>query len=473
MKIINLIFVFLTFGGMAQSFVKGPYLLYDDDNTRMEVLWQMDGVSNDTLVWGRTMDFESGMIVMPEFGPDHQHRVILSGLDPGTRYFYKVSNRQNEYHASFVTAPPEGQEALTFFAYGDSRSGIAIHDRIASMVNDCWMDQESSQTFILSMGDLVTSGDNENSWRTELFDPEYSNIRSMMAHIPLMACRGNHEASAVLFARYFPYPFINRYYYSMDYGPAHFTFIDTYMPYKAGTEQYQWLVNDLANSEKPWKFVILHPPLWSAAGGHENNRTAQEILGPLFEAHQVAIVFAGHNHYYSRAVTMCPDGDSLFHVTTGGGGASLHTPLSDQPHVVTASRRHHFCRLHILNETLLQFTAISDSGEIIDQFSIDRDLAGVTEPDPGNSLSIHPNPFSDHTVVEYALDTHATVSISLYNLQGEEVFRIVPETQQAKGLYRQETDVSTLPPGIYLCKMNMKNDEGKRMVMSRKIIITR
>lgn len=472
MKIFRLILIFLTFDGMAQTFVKGPYLLYDNDNTRMEVLWQMDGFSNDTLAYGESADYEAGITVVPEFGLDHQHRIILNGLKPGTKYYYRIRNGIRDFHASFLTAPQAGQQNLTFFAYGDSRSGIAAHDRLASMINDCWMDQGSGQTFILSMGDLVTSGDHEYSWTNELFDTNYLNIRRMMSHIPLMACRGNHEGSAVLFAKYFPFPYFEPYYYSMDYGPAHFIFLDLYIPLKPGSEQYQWLVNDLSHSQSPWKFVILHPPIWSAGGGHENSAMAQEFIEPLCEDYHVAMVFAGHNHYYARAVVKNSEGDSVIHITTGGG-APLHTPKNDQPNVVNAVKSHHFCKISIINENLLTFSAISDSGEIIDQFAIDRGVNAVTDGQSGNFLNIQPNPFSDHTVVEYTLDTDARVSISLYNLQGEEVLRIVPETALDQGTYKILIESAGLTRGAYICEMKVMTGDGKTQSTSRKVFVNK
>ena len=57
-------------------------------------------------------------------------------------------------------------------------------------------------------------------------------------------------------------------YYSFDYGPAHITVVDQYVSFAPGSAQYIWLENDLAASQKLWKFVILHEPAWSAAGGH-------------------------------------------------------------------------------------------------------------------------------------------------------------------------------------------------------------
>ena len=75
---------------------------------------------------------------------------------------------------------------------------------------------------------------------------------------------------------------------------------------------------DLAASAKPWKFIVLHEPGWSAGGGHGNNTTVQNDIQPLAVQYGVAIVFGGHNHYYARANV-----SGVTHLTMGGGGAPL------------------------------------------------------------------------------------------------------------------------------------------------------
>jgi hypothetical protein len=80
--------------------------------------------------------------------------------------------------------------------------------------------------------------------------------------------------------------------------------------------QLTWLEDDLASTGKPWKFIVLHEPGWSAGGGHKNNEEVQEFIQPLAEKYGVSAVFNGHNHYYARAVV-----NNVQHVTAGGGGA--------------------------------------------------------------------------------------------------------------------------------------------------------
>ncbi|MBT8387708.1 MAG: T9SS type A sorting domain-containing protein, partial [Ignavibacteria bacterium] len=132
--------------------------------------------------------------------------------------------------------------------------------------------------------------------------------------------------------------------------------------YGPGSAQLTWLENDLAASTKPWKFIYLHEPGWSA-GGHGNEIPVQLYIQPLCEQYGVPIVFGGHNHYYARAVV-----NGVQHITTGGGGAPLYLPDPSYPNIVTATRANHFCTIAI-DDGLLSFKAIKPDGTLIDSFT--------------------------------------------------------------------------------------------------------
>jgi hypothetical protein len=75
-------------------------------------------------------------------------------------------------------------------------------------------------------------------------------------------------------------------------------------------------------------------------------------------------LFAGHNHYYARAVV-----NGVQHVTTGGGGAPLYTPDPGYPNVVATTETHHFCKVKLVGD-VLDFKAVTPAGAVIDSFII-------------------------------------------------------------------------------------------------------
>jgi hypothetical protein len=180
-----------------------------------------------------------------------------------------------------------------------------------------------------------------------MFSPSFTNIRTELANLSFLPIMGNHEGSGSLFLRYFPQPYVNAGYWSFDYGPVHVVLMDQYVSYGAGSAEYNWVKNDLASTTKLWKVVMIHEPGWSANGGHSNNTTIQTVYEPLFEQYHVALVLAGHNHYYARAMV-----DGIPELTVGTGGAPLYTPQTGQPNVVFTYKGNGYAKFSINGNTL-------------------------------------------------------------------------------------------------------------------------
>jgi len=362
-----LVLVFcITFIADAASIRKGPYMLYPGNDDEMTVLWQLDGTDTCTLEWGRNTSYSDGNVVTSEYGSDHQHRYTISGLLPATKYYYRVVIGTNEYPGSFLSAPEPLAQNLKFLAYGDTRTYPADQNAVCARMMTTINADPDYQTFTLHAGDWVSAGDNESDWTNQFFPRSYSGILNLQANLPINGCMGNHEQSGALYVKYYPYPYVANRYWSFDYGPAHVAVVDQYVNYAPGSSQYNWLVNDLANTSKPWKFLLFHEPGYSA-GGHGDNMDVRNRIQPLCEQYRVDIVFAGHNHYYARC-----EANGIPHITTGGGGAPLYGPDPNySTYVVKTSQSHHFCKIDIQGR-FLNCTVIDRNGAQIDSFSIEH-----------------------------------------------------------------------------------------------------
>ncbi len=236
-----------------------------------------------------------------------------------------------------------------------------IHDTIAARISAHSSTDPTLQTFILATGDIVSDGNLDWMWDRQLFSPEYINIRQVFANMAFIPIMGNHDGNGILFQKYFPYPYVRQSYWSFDYGPAHIAMLDQYSPYRSGSDQYNWLKNDLETSDKTWKFIVLHQPGWSAS---ENTMITQRDIVPLAEEYGVALVFGGHNHYYARAEV-----NGVTHLTVGGGGAPLYSPNPNAENVLVSRSVHSFAEIQIHGQQL-DCTVIDLDGNIIDSFSI-------------------------------------------------------------------------------------------------------
>jgi len=372
---------------------KGPYLLYPGNNTQMTVLWQLDGTQSCTLEWGETTSYSDGSTGTSEYGSDHQHKYTITGLTVNTKYYYRVTVGASQYTGSFRAAPSNSATSVKFLAYGDTRTYPADHDTVCEAMVDAFVDDANYQSFTLLAGDWVNAGENETDWTNQYFNRSYSNALEMMASLPINGCIGNHEwdsgsSPPTYYDKYWPYPYVNGFYWSFDYGPVHVAVIDQYdESYSTGSAQHNWLINDLANTTKEWKILQFHEPGYSA-GGHGNSSSVQSYIQPLCETYDVDIVFAGHNHYYARC-----DRNGVKHITTGGGGAPLYAPDPGYPYLEAYSQNYHYCKIDIDGKQL-DFEAVKPNGTVIDSFTLSHELYAQIDSPAADSNECYGEPVS-------------------------------------------------------------------------------
>jgi hypothetical protein len=433
---------------------KQPYLVYSGINTEMDVHWQLSLPESCMIEWGLDTLYSTGSAETGVYGSDFQHKYTITGLTPGTRYYYRVTAGSDLFAGSFRAAPAHDATSVKLYAYGDCRTYPAAHNLVCQDVISIYAADPDFRTIILCMGDLVTYGDREADWDDEFFLSTSLYVREMLADLPYQSCMGNHEDSGILFEKYFPYPSVADRYWSFDYGPVHVAVVDQYVTYGTGSPQLVWLENDLASTTKPWKFVCLHEPGWSA-GGHPNNTAVQSRIHPLLVQYGAIILFAGHNHYYARALV-----DGIHHVTTGGGGAPLYPPDPGYPYVVAASQTYHFCTIDI-DGPLLHFEAINTGSSVVDSFTVVHPSASVPDKVQGQELLMlappSPSPFTGSTTLAFALSRPVAARLEIFDIHGRKIRTLFadrpgPGSQSVvwDGTNDEGAEVSA---GAYLCRL--------------------
>lgn len=81
-------------------------------------------------------------------------------------------------------------------------------------------------------------------------------------------------------------------------------------------------------------------------------------------------------------------------------------------------------------------------------------------------FSVYPNPLAKTTTVSYSLATESNISISFFDLMGNET-RLLPNQQQSPGIHHSEVDVAVLSSGMYLCALKV----GTRVFYKKVAII--
>lgn len=400
-RVIPFLVAFIIFSTMIQhnsfdseNMRKGPYLIYPGNNTVMTILWQTNSQANSTIEWGKTDSCSDGRAVVFEKNSghnEHQFSYTITNLTPASRTYYKVIVDGVNYNGSFLAAPDNSAESLTFYAYGDTRSNPGIQERVISrMMADIKDELDKRQTFCLHAGDWVDAGNIEYGWDEDYFNRSCPITQAFLSKLPVMGCCGNHERTGELFRKYWLYPFKSKghNYYSFDYGPVHVAVVDQYSAeFENGSAQYEWLKQDLNSSMKFWKIVMFHEPAWSATAFNESENETEDFvedesenepedestifitrhdLAPLFKEMGVSVVISGHKHLYARCEV-----NGIQYITLAGGGAPLYNPSFDAPYLVVAAKAYHFARFDISGNEM-KVTAISIKGETIDSFTIKR-----------------------------------------------------------------------------------------------------
>jgi hypothetical protein len=277
--------------------------------------------------------------------------------------------------------------------------------------------QDKNPELVIAAGDLSYKGQGD-CWEN-IISPFESKLKVSM---------GDHEYSdteggkAGVINEYLNPLDIAKTYYSFDLNNVHFVFMDPYLDYRPGSQQYQFIENDLktssTNPNTDWTFVVEHIPMYTSPSKHSANSTIRETYHPLFDTYGVDLVFSGDNHNYQRTFPLKynnqDNGDSstnpiisnkdknnynagsgVIYLITGTAGRSLYEIKQQAPFVAQQNDKD-FGFLNIdINGKTLKGTFYKNENEkgiinvsfqnnqIADQFTISK----TNEPDTNKRLN--------------------------------------------------------------------------------------
>ena len=305
----------------AHAQPRGVRLTHYGDPTRsIAVSWNSASASDNQVVVGtsaadlsRTVTATDTFAMRGALGTGFSARV--DGLDPSTLYYYRVGHAgawrpaESSPPYSFRTLPADRCAPLRVIIIGDNRSDFD------GSPNPLWpdiMDEAVARMpdLLVNTGDMVKNGDAVGEWSDFIDDSE-----SGFAAVPSIATMGNHDEDALngdgaLYNQLFELARNSRTdtedYYSLDVGPIHVVSLNTQFTRPGTTELTEmvaWLGADLSASTQPWTIVFFHKAVYSRGNHHtgeENGGSINSTFTPIFDAHDVDLVFNGHSHDYER-----------------------------------------------------------------------------------------------------------------------------------------------------------------------------
>jgi Purple acid Phosphatase, N-terminal domain/Calcineurin-like phosphoesterase len=292
------------------------------------------------------------------------HEVHLCGLTPDTEYQYRVGGAGTfSETATFRTAPlPSTDDEVVIALLGDTRNGYDVWGSALAK-----LEEVATPDLILFSGDAVSLGQLQPDW-----DAFFAAAEPTLRRVPMVATIGNHETNSTTYFSLLALPGDEQD-FGFDYGAAHLTVIDDNGADPAAPAQF--LASDLAAaSSRPWRLVMHHRAIYSAAANHGGSETLRAAFEPIYDAHDVALVLNGHDHVYERTHEMragAPSAEGgVTYVVSGGAGASLYE-AGLGAWTAIAEKRHHFVVMRIRPERL-ELRAYDLDGTMFDELTLTR-----------------------------------------------------------------------------------------------------
>lgn len=359
------------------SLVRGPFVQMPKSGRTAAIVWQTAAWTNGAVDYGLDLTYSSGTVSNGTVG---RHQTVhLSGLLPGTTYFYRVrcGNEILAEDLSFRTRP-EADQSFRFVVIGDHGQGTPGMYTIANLIN-----ARTDFDAFMTVGDNIygispCNMDGAPGW----YDPFWFTLYGpTMARVSTFPALGNHDwdtASGQYMVDYFCLPTngpINHIgkNYSFEFGNMHVAVIDT-EPYDDNTtnamaEINAWLAADLAAATQRWRVAILHRPPHTSIGSHNDNARVKSNIAPILEANGVQVVFQGHNHWYERINPI----NAIHYFTIGGSGAGLYSPSLRKDYSARLVHDRHSYTMVAVNGGHMRIEAVDDTGALIDVFEHDLD----------------------------------------------------------------------------------------------------
>jgi hypothetical protein len=322
-----------------------PYLQAQGTNT-MTVCWHDISTSGTKVQYG--LDSTLGLVMTGTneviSDPYRWHTVKLNGLQPNTRYFYKVQSGGAESAIyAFKTLPdPTYSGKLRFVLLSDTHATDttmagkvlrAAKDKITELYGP---DIENHVNVIFHSGDVVVSGDIPGQYTKQYFKP----LSALSSYIPTMVVAGNHEGESPYFYQYlklddqsaFPQlTSLKEKVWFLKTGNSLFIGMNTNIIDPYGAAQANWLNAKLneAENDSTIDFVFLffhHPPfseLWVVGG----TDYVVNVLFPIIKKYtKVQQMHYGHTHGFERGTINSEQTGAGFRIICGGGGGGPNDP---------------------------------------------------------------------------------------------------------------------------------------------------
>lgn len=222
------------------------------------------------------------------------NKVSLTGLQPGTTYYYQVGDGKTWSDTQSFKMPEAGAESTNFFILGDIQSSNTSNlNRSLSALRD----SETSYDFAIQTGDAIDNVTNyDGNWR-----PFLTTVNSKtLGGVDMIHVMGNHEyygdVDGEISNAIYDLPVSTQNsWYKMEYGKVCVVVVNN------GTKLAAALADiaEQLTTDCIWRVLVAHEPIY----GTESVSATPEILASIEKA-GFDFVFGGDDHAYARTYPM-------------------------------------------------------------------------------------------------------------------------------------------------------------------------
>lgn len=267
----------------------------------------------------------------------HFHSVQFEGLQPATKYAYRVGDGENFSEWFQFTTAGDRPEPFEFLYFGDAQNDIRTH--WSRVVREAFRDAPKAR-FAIHAGDLVNRGDSDAAWGEWFQAGGWLN-----AMIPSVPVPGNHDQAKNSFGLSGLTPHWRAQFTLPEHGPSgveetcytlvyqgvRIIALDSNRQIEAQT---RWLTDVLQANKAHWVICTFHHPIFSTAKARDN-AALRAAWKPAFDRFRVDLVLQGHDHTYGRTGLDTPPAKTAGATATtqsvGNSGAAAGFEATDRP----------------------------------------------------------------------------------------------------------------------------------------------
>jgi 3',5'-cyclic AMP phosphodiesterase CpdA len=272
-----------------------------------------------------------------DLGGATYHTARFEGLEPKTKYAYRVGDGANWSEWAHFTTAGDRPEPFSFLYFGDAQNDLKAH--WSRVVREAYSDAPKAR-FLVHAGDLINRANADAEWGEWFSAGGWLN-----ATVPSVPAPGNHEYEGRKdektgertkhLSRHWRPQFA-----LPEHGPSGLEETVYYLDYQGvrvvalnsneGMDrQAAWMEQVLADNPNRWTVVAFHHPIYSPAKKRDNP-TLRRLWQPVFDKFKVDLVLTGHDHSYARSGLMLSEENAPT-------GASVRDPSSGTVYVVSVS----------------------------------------------------------------------------------------------------------------------------------------